>query len=607
MPAGIDLGGQFRLLFATSTRRDATSADIDDYNRFVQEAAEAGHPAIQPYATQFRVVGSTATVDARDNTGTTGTGVPIYWLGGAKVADNYADFYDGSWESRATRDQRGRNSGFLSDGVWTGSNADGTKHGLPLGRAAAVQAGDLSNNPLSNAAAGATTDYHVYALSPLLEVEALRPVATTTVKNPPHPSLGRDFTVIESLDALLIQSGKTFYESVGDSAATLAMDGTRTFELKLGGELEDDQVVFVPLSTGGTAKRGKDDQVLGTSWGDYTLRCPDGSNVGDSSFNSEDPGFKCVNFDIHAGVPAVAFVGPMGGEGEPALTATLTLTPLARGAGKTVSLGFEPWRPPYELLDGWHSGPKDPISGGRRIRDADPNDDTDHVSRRFDAVSTFCIGSCPPSQAQSGNSPPETQNSPPDAVIIQGQPEVIAEGVPSDDESPYAAVLADAEKAVTETDKGEIHVDRWRRVLAALGVDNGHTPMPASEAQGYVDRGWTRWEPVAAALAEIEAAPEPESEPVTQPEPDTQPTTEPETEACVSPQLQSDVEGYSQETSGGEAHVERWLRVLHTFAGTANDSTIMLPAEARTYRDKGWARWIPVVDAIECLEERAAE
>ncbi len=210
--------------------------------------------------------------------------------------------------------------------------------------------------------------------------------------------------------------------------------------------------------------------------------------------------------------------------------------------------------------------------------------------------------SCPDAMSGS-NSPPETQNTPPDAVIIgQGQPEVIAEGVPSDDESPYAAVLADAEKAVTETDKGEIHVDRWHRVLAALGVDNGHTPMPASEAQGYVDRGWTRWVPVAAALAEIESG--------TQPEPETQPTTETEPVRCVSDELKADVTGWSQETVSTNtelqsAYVERWLRVLQTFAGTANDSTIMLPAEARTYRDKGWARWIPVVAALECLEERA--
>ena len=584
----------------------------------MQGDAAAGHPAIQPYATQFRVLGSTAAVDARDNTGTTGTGVPIYWLNGAKVADNYADFYDGSWDSRGVRDQRGRSHLAQPDtvtAVWTGSNTDGTKHGGPLGGAVVRSANLNDGDPLSNGTPTPVHDYHLYALSPLLEVEALRQVATTTIKNPPHPSLGRDFTVIESLDALLIQSGKTFYESVGDSAATLAVGDPRQFDLILGGELEMGQVVFVPLRTGGTAKRGKDDQDLGTSWGDYTLTCPVGSTAGDAGFNSGAAGFKCVNFDIHAGVPAVAFVGPMGGDGEQPLTATLTLTPLARGAGKTVSLGFEPWRPPYELLDGWHSGPKDPISGGRRIRDADPNDDTDHVSRRFDAVSTFCIGSCPPSQTQSGNSPPETQNSPPDAVIIQGQPEVIAEGVPSDDESPYAAVLADAEKAITETDKGEIHVDRWQRVLAALGVDNGYTPMPASEAQGYVDRGWTRWVPVAVALAAIEeeaANPQPETE--VEPSTDTtdntpDPVVEPA--ACVPDELVNDVRGYSEETVSTDAelqsaYVERWLRVLQTFNGTANDSTIMLPAEARTYRDKGWARWIPVVAALECLEEQAA-
>ena len=218
-------------------------------------------------------------------------------------------------------------------------------------------------------------------------------------------------------------------------------------------------------------------------------------------------------------------------------------------------------------------------------------------------------------QMSGSNSPPETQNSPPDAVIIgQGQPEVIAEGVPSDDESPYAAVLADAEKAVAETDKGEIHVDRWHRVLAALGVDNGHTPMPASEAQGYVDRGWTRWEPVAVALAAIEEeSTNPQPETVVEPSTDTtdntpDPVVDPA--ACVSDELVNDVRGYSEETVSTDselqsAYVERWLRVLQTFNGTANDSTIMLPAEARTYRDKGWARWIPVVDALECLEEQA--
>ena len=41
--------------------------------------------------------------DARLRTDTTWTatdrGVPIYWLNGARVADDYADFYDGTWEN----------------------------------------------------------------------------------------------------------------------------------------------------------------------------------------------------------------------------------------------------------------------------------------------------------------------------------------------------------------------------------------------------------------------------------------------------------------------------------------------------------------------------
>ena len=97
-PTGLAAGAKFRLLFLSSTRRDALSSDIADYNTFVQARAAAGHADIQAYSGAFRALGCTAAVDARDNTSTTGTGVPIYWLDGAKVADDYADFYDGSWD-----------------------------------------------------------------------------------------------------------------------------------------------------------------------------------------------------------------------------------------------------------------------------------------------------------------------------------------------------------------------------------------------------------------------------------------------------------------------------------------------------------------------------
>ena len=77
----------------------------------------------------FKMLGSTPNMDARDNTGTTGVGVPIYWLNGAKVADNYADFYDGSWDEEA---QGRRETGLvvnLGSGwqIWTGSTHQGTE------------------------------------------------------------------------------------------------------------------------------------------------------------------------------------------------------------------------------------------------------------------------------------------------------------------------------------------------------------------------------------------------------------------------------------------------------------------------------------------------
>ena len=97
-PTGLAGGDQFRLLFLSSTKRNGSSTDIATYNTFIQNLAAAGHTDIRTYSAGFRAVGCTAAVDARDNTSTTGTGVPIYWLDGTKVADDYADFYDGDWD-----------------------------------------------------------------------------------------------------------------------------------------------------------------------------------------------------------------------------------------------------------------------------------------------------------------------------------------------------------------------------------------------------------------------------------------------------------------------------------------------------------------------------
>ena len=47
-------------------------------------------------------------MDAKDNAGLTGTGVKIYWMGSNnKVADNYADLLDGTWDSESWTDKNG--------------------------------------------------------------------------------------------------------------------------------------------------------------------------------------------------------------------------------------------------------------------------------------------------------------------------------------------------------------------------------------------------------------------------------------------------------------------------------------------------------------------
>ena len=115
-PVDVDFGEQFRVLFVT--RRAMPSADINDYNQHAINAAGAGHSAIRAYKDGFRVIASTATVDARDNAGLTGTGVKIYWLDGQnKVADDYADLFDGSWDSVSPFDRAGNSS---SRFFWTG-------------------------------------------------------------------------------------------------------------------------------------------------------------------------------------------------------------------------------------------------------------------------------------------------------------------------------------------------------------------------------------------------------------------------------------------------------------------------------------------------------
>ena len=84
-------GDQYRLIFVTSQSRNAFANSIANYNSWVRGIAN-GVTELAALGTTWMAIGSTAAVDARDNTGTNpnvSTGVPIYLLDGStKVVDN---------------------------------------------------------------------------------------------------------------------------------------------------------------------------------------------------------------------------------------------------------------------------------------------------------------------------------------------------------------------------------------------------------------------------------------------------------------------------------------------------------------------------------------
>ena len=186
IPAGLVAGDQFRLLFLSSTKTDGESYDIADYNTFIQGLAAAGHTDIRTYSPGFRALGCTADSDARDNTATTGAGVVIYWLNGAKADDNYGDFYDGNWDDEANdKDESGANGPNTSQSVnypLTGCDDDGTEDvdggtSYALGesevRVARPSSSAGNAGPLtSNSATAKANTRPMYGLSQVFEVAA---------------------------------------------------------------------------------------------------------------------------------------------------------------------------------------------------------------------------------------------------------------------------------------------------------------------------------------------------------------------------------------------------------------------------------------------------
>lgn len=127
VPTDLNAGDKYRLAFVTSTKRDATSSNIADYNNFVTAVANTV-PQLLALGTSWRAIGSTVDVDARDNTGTNptvDTGVPVYRLDDTRIADDNLDLWDGVLLAAFDVTELLTTPAFLAQ-VYTGSTTSGT-------------------------------------------------------------------------------------------------------------------------------------------------------------------------------------------------------------------------------------------------------------------------------------------------------------------------------------------------------------------------------------------------------------------------------------------------------------------------------------------------
>ena len=309
VPEGLATGDRFRVLFLTSGGRKADSADIGVYNAFVQAAAAGGHESIAGHSGGFRAVASTADVDARDNTATTGAGVPIYWLGADKIADDYADFYDEDWddETGVTDESASAYTGLTPPRVvWTGSDDDGTVEasaGLGTSEPRIGHIGVPSSllselDPLDSGEASTNTNTHpLYALSEVFTVgptvsvsqETLSVVegssASYMVVLDAEPSDDVSIDIAGGGDVTVEPASLAFTAETWDMAQTVTVsaaedsDAVDDFQTVTHAVTSDSAGEFVGLSVDSVAVTVDDNDAAGVSVSPEALSVVEGSSA----------------------------------------------------------------------------------------------------------------------------------------------------------------------------------------------------------------------------------------------------------------------------------------------------------------------------------------
>jgi hypothetical protein len=142
-PAGLIPGDSFRFVFLTDGATAATSANIADYNNFVN--AQAGGATYNGSVVTWAAIGSTPTVNAIDNVGQTNT--PVYLADGTLVTTSTT--ISGMWSGGILSPIDEDLSGKLTNPdpynlVWTGTATIGVG-------ALGEELGNVNNNAIAGA------------------------------------------------------------------------------------------------------------------------------------------------------------------------------------------------------------------------------------------------------------------------------------------------------------------------------------------------------------------------------------------------------------------------------------------------------------------------
>ena len=179
VPPGLNPGDPYRLVFITKDKIfTATSPSISTYDASVTSQANKSVELVA-LGTNWRVIGSTSSVDAKVHTDTDDSpaganGVPIYRLDGMIVANDYDDLWDGSIQNPLYVAQDGTVLNTCC-GTWTGTRTDGT--GISGDELGAPDLGVVDGAPngtatnwIQTSPYSATSLQYLYAISEVLTV-----------------------------------------------------------------------------------------------------------------------------------------------------------------------------------------------------------------------------------------------------------------------------------------------------------------------------------------------------------------------------------------------------------------------------------------------------